>query len=150
MSGPASEKFPQTNSAVLDAAFTYRMYVDLVPWSDFNTNWVNYAPYTSTNFAPNEWQWRSNYWSFARNMQRQLFDLRLTFRWPLSFNGTPGNERQPYRTLAGGTMGVTNDSGNAPPGPNNVVQTYFLEPRIFSANTNVLTGNLNQFFPPAP
>ncbi len=150
MSGQASEKFPQTNATVQDAAFTYRLYVDLVPYSDFNTNWVNYAPYTSTNYAPSEWQWRSNYWSFARNLQHELFDLRLTFRWPLTFNGTPGNERQAYRTLAGGMLTVTNDSGNAAPTPANTVQNYFLEPRLFATITNELTGKLNQFFPQVP
>src|SRR5215471_3640436 len=124
------------------------MYVDLVPWSDFNTNWVNYAPYlNNTNIPASEWQWRSNYWSMARNLQHQLFDLRLTFRWPLSFNGTPGNERQAYRTLAGGMLSATNDSGNAAPTGANIVTNYFLEPRLYALSTNGLTGRANQFFP---
>ena len=148
MSGPASEKFPQTNSAVQDAAFTYRMYVDLVPYSDFDTNWVNYTAYLSNTNG--EWQWRSNYWSFAHNLQNQLFDLRLTFRWPLTFNWSPGNERQAYRTLAGGMLTVTNDSGNVQ-NPGNALKNYFLEPRLYATSTNnVLTGQLNQFFPQVP
>ena len=44
----------------------------------------------------------SNYWMVAKNLQTNLHDVRLTFRWPLA-KGTNAPGRQVFRTLVGGS-----------------------------------------------
>jgi prepilin-type N-terminal cleavage/methylation domain-containing protein len=63
------------------------------------------------------------------NLQRNLYEVRLTFRWPLLINGTVGNGRKVFRSMISGSfdtneMGYFFDGGsyarsgtNAPFGP---------------------------------
>jgi prepilin-type N-terminal cleavage/methylation domain-containing protein len=63
------------------------------------------------------------------NLQRNLYEVRLTFRWPLLINGTVGNGRKVFRSMISGNfdtneMGYFFDGGsyarsgtNAPFGP---------------------------------
>jgi type II secretory pathway pseudopilin PulG len=63
------------------------------------------------------------------NLQRNLYEIRLTFRWPLLINGTLGNGRKVFRSMISGNfetneMGYFFDGGsyarsgtNAPFGP---------------------------------
>jgi hypothetical protein len=124
MSGAASEKYPQTNADIQASSFSYRMYVDVVPYSDFDRTWTNYTDPTlytpGTNAA--EIARRLDYFMTATNMQNNLFDVRLTFRWPLDAKGNFGAGRQVFRTLAGGRLTPKPDAG---------VATYFMESRTY-------------------
>jgi len=121
MSGVASEKFPQTNSLMQDLAFGYRLMPEIAPYSYYEPDWTNYAAYL-TSGNTNNWISRSNYWRLASTIQTNLCDLRLTFRWPTFPNGKVGNDRQIFRTVAGGHLILTNNV-NMP--------LYFFEPRTY-------------------
>jgi len=130
LSGPAFEKFPQTNATVSDLGLSYRMISEVVPYAAYDRDWTNYIAYTNSP-NPGEWQQRSNYWMIAKNLQTNLHDVRLTFRWPLLADGSSGNGRQTFRTMAGGHLfGPTNDIGvvASPPSP---YALYFFEPRNY-------------------
>jgi hypothetical protein len=123
MSGQAGEKFPQTNSSMLDLAFGYRMMPEIVPYTYYEPDWTNYTNYKGiTNNGVGEWVWRSNYWRVASTVQTNLCDLRLTFRWPSFPNGKVGNDRQIFRTVAGGHLVQTNNIG---------MPLWFIEPRTY-------------------
>ncbi len=108
MSGLASEKVPQTNSEVQELALTYRLLPDVVPFSEFDTNWVYYQdPAITANVR--EVTRRSNYWRQMVNLQTNLWDVRLRFQWPVLPAGKLGDGRQAYRSLVSGTMLYTND-----------------------------------------
>ena len=129
ISGDASEKFPQTNSLMHDLAFSYRMISDIVPYADFDTNWMNYKdPLIQGN--TNEITRRSNYWMIAKTMQTNLYDVRLIFRYPYLPNGKTGNGRLVFRTSNSGHLSVTNDLGLANPvAPPYLL--YFFQPRNY-------------------
>jgi len=59
----------------------------------------------------------------ASNLQSNLHEVRLTFRWPLA-KGTNAPGRQVYRTLAGGSLVQTNELVGGPP-------LYFFESRTY-------------------
>jgi prepilin-type N-terminal cleavage/methylation domain-containing protein len=123
MSGQAGEKFPQTNSSMLELAFGYRLMPEIVPYTYYEPDWTNYTIYKgSTNNGIGDWVWRSNYWRVASTVQTNLCDLRLTFRWPSFPNGKVGNDRQIFRTVAGGRLLQTNNLG---------MPLWFFEPRTY-------------------
>jgi type II secretory pathway pseudopilin PulG len=110
MSGAASEVFPQTNQTILDLGLNYRVVSEVVPYADFDRNWTNYTdPNIYPNKNPGMVLARSNYWMLAKNMQSDLHDVRLIFRWPFLPNGGVGNGRQVFRTMVGGTLLRTNE-----------------------------------------
>jgi len=126
MSGNAADKPPQTSGDVLDLSFRYRMVVEL------NTNT---AYFFATNVAivptpPAD--------HVRQNLQANLYDLRLLFRWPLLANGDTGNGRVVFRSMVGGYLSRTNE------GPASVFAAptaavawpdtiYFLQPRSYAA-----------------
>ena len=94
LSGAASEKSPQGNDIIRGAAFSYRMVPEIVAYNDryYDPSWVN-----STN------------WRVFDNLGKNLYDVRLLFRWPLlpgTENGLPktGNGRQVYRLMVSGNL----------------------------------------------
>ncbi len=108
MSGPAVEKAPQSDRNVLDLAFRYRLVPELNPYGDWNVAWV------STNqpgLSTNEIIARVQAWNLARQQQINLTEVRLLFRWPIDSKRAAGNQRQVFRTLAGGTLQLTNHAG---------------------------------------
>ena len=111
LSGPASEKFPQTNAALHDLSLSYRMIAEVVPFGTnyYDPNWVFGAG-------------SSNYWMVTKNLQANLHDVRLTFRWPL-MKGTNAPGRQVFRTLASGPLLATNNSIYGP--------LFFFQPRTY-------------------
>lgn len=121
ISGPAVDR--GTNSAARDFAFAYRVIPQIVPFGasfDFN----------STNFSQNgltipDQLARTNNFNFARDMQFNLYDVRLRFQWPLLPNGSVGVGRQTYRTLASGQM---THYINGAVG----IQSYFIQPQNFT------------------
>lgn len=110
LSGPAVEKAPQQNALVKDLAFRYRLLTEVVPYRNWTTNWVDFQYAQSTGLSTNDILSRSNYWRTAQMLQNNLHELRLIFRWPIKANGEPGNQRQAFRTLLGGTL--TNEAVN--------------------------------------
>ena len=102
ISGPAPEKPPQNNAEVRGDAFSYQMICENLPVA---------APDGDT--------------PFGNRLTNNLHELRLTFRWPLSLKGVPGNGRQTFRTQVGGQLVRTNDLF-VPSRP-----LYFFEPRTF-------------------
>ncbi|MBE0540349.1 MAG: hypothetical protein IH623_03095 [Verrucomicrobia bacterium] len=79
LSGPATEKFPQTDPTIQDLGFSYRLISEVVPVAAYDTNSAH-----------------------ARNLQANMHEVRLLFRWPLLPGGKTGNGRQVYRSLVGG------------------------------------------------
>jgi type II secretory pathway pseudopilin PulG len=107
LSGPASEKVPQSDTNVQGLAFSYRMIAEVVPVPLPTPN-LN-APFTNT--------------PYARNLRANLKEVRLLFRWPLFWNGNTGNGRQPYRAQVGGMhVPVDHPTGQ---------RLYFFEPTTF-------------------
>jgi len=85
ISGAASEKAdPQT------ITFEYRLTSEVVPFSAIDPSIISNAP--------------------QLNLQRNLYEVRLTFQWPLMPNGTVGNGRKVFRSLLSGSF-ETNDMG---------------------------------------
>ena len=110
MSGSASEIYPQTNPTILDLGLNYRMIPEIVPYASYDRSWTNYTdPAIYPNKNPNLVAARSNYWMVAKNMQTNLHDVRLIFRWPVLPNGNVGNGRQVFRTMVGGNLLTTNE-----------------------------------------
>jgi len=125
MSGPASEKFPQSNSDIRDLTFSYRMISEICPFAYFEPDWTNFTAYTNATFQPSDWQWRSNRWMLSRNNVENSYDVRLIFRWPLFPNGDTGPKRQVFRTMVSGMLLRTNDPNYA------ITNLYFLQPRSY-------------------
>jgi len=100
LSGSASEKVPQRDPAVQDLAFSYRFTSEIVPVA---------TPLTNT--------------AYGANLQTNLHDLRLLFRWPLLPGGKTGNGREVYRAQVGGRLWPTSDAGHP---------LFFFEPAIFT------------------
>ncbi len=124
LSGPANDKYPQDSPDVHDFSFAYRLISDVLPFSEFDTNWA-WAGDPSINGNTAEILSRSNYWQEVKNLQTNLWDVRLTFRWPMKPNGQPGNGRQVYRTMISGRLLQTNDF--VQPG----YPLFFFEPRNY-------------------
>jgi prepilin-type N-terminal cleavage/methylation domain-containing protein len=123
MSGPAYEKFPQNNQDVKDLAFSYRMTSEVVPYGSWGTNYHYYDP---------SWTADTNYAAVVNNLNANLHDVRLTFRWPLRSNGQLGPGGQAFRTLVGGSLQETNEPGPGlhPPWPS-PYDLYFFQPRTY-------------------
>jgi type II secretory pathway pseudopilin PulG len=112
LSGPASEKYPQTNSAVLDLSLGYRLVVEV--------DACTVAPQTNAAAAVTD-----------ANLQANLHDLRLTFRWPLLPGGAAGLGRQTFRTMVSGNlMPIQTDPSPPAQGPWPMC-LYFFQPRTF-------------------
>ena len=115
LSGAATEKFPQDNVSVKDLAFNYRIITEIVPVQTApvplpDTNSVNYATELA-NLA------------YRQSLTNNLREVRLRFLWPLFPNGSSGNGRQTYRSLAGGRLLQTNDIGQT---------LFFFEPAAYA------------------
>jgi type II secretory pathway pseudopilin PulG len=110
LSGPVSDKFPQNNAALQDLAFSYRMISEVIPFG--------------TDYHDHSW--------VSTNLQSNLHDVRLTFRWPLA-QGAKATGRQVYRTLVGGSLQETNEPGF--PRPSQFVPSpydlYFFNPGAY-------------------
>jgi type II secretory pathway pseudopilin PulG len=89
LSGSATEKFPQSDRNVLSLAFSYRMIPEVDPIPSYDTSSA-----------------------YGKNLQANLNEVRLLFRWPLLPNWSAGNGRQVYRSLVGGSR--TNEPAGSP------------------------------------
>jgi type II secretory pathway pseudopilin PulG len=118
ISGPASEKVPQRDPIVRDLGLSYRM-VSEVTSAPYDTNWVNAAVYPTNSQQYSNTVYYSN---VVMNLQTNLHDLRLIFRWPVLPNGEARPGWQVYRTMVSGP--ITNE-----PGPG--LGYYFFQPRTY-------------------
>ena len=114
MSGPASEKYPQKNASVQDLAFSYRLAPAISP--------VWQPPTSDPNSEAN-----------LQNMQNNLHELRLTFRWPLvdQTRGRIGPTQQSFRSMAAGVLEEVNEPAFPRTVPNEAspYDLYFFQPR---------------------
>jgi hypothetical protein len=127
MSGAAFEKKPQDNTIVLDAAFSYRLIPEVHAYDAggyWDPSWTNY---TDPSITVAESATRSNYWLIVRNLQNNMYDVRLIFRWPILPNGGVGPGHQLYRTMASGVVYPTSDNGF----PLLPQALYFFQPRTY-------------------
>ncbi len=117
ISGPASEKSPQTNASVQELALNYRLIVGVNGYHAWDTNvpWFDTTPENT------------NYWNAQRALANNLHDLRLTFRWPLLANGDAGPGRLVFRATAGGVLSSNWNTFFGHPG----ATLYFFEPSIY-------------------
>jgi prepilin-type N-terminal cleavage/methylation domain-containing protein len=123
VSGSAVEK----SAGLKDFAFGYILESEVLPF--------NPMPPTATNFTASglsavEVASRSNLWMQATNLAYNAYELRLTLRWPVRRDNTPGRERLTLRTLVSGALLRTNDLVNTTAGrlPTTLC---FLEPNLF-------------------
>lgn len=122
ISGPAVDR--GTNSAARDFAFAYRVIPQIVPFgASFDFNSTNF---NQNGLAPADQLARTNNFNLARDMQFNLYDVRLRFQWPLLPNGSVGIGRQTYRTLASGQMTHYITGGVVG------IQSYFIQPQNFT------------------
>jgi hypothetical protein len=128
MSGPASEKYPQQNDIVRGLGLNYRLIADVSGYGTnfFDPSWTNFL---QSGLPPVVAFERSNYYRLVKNLETNLHDIRLTFRWPLHPNGEAGPSRQIYRTTVGGSVLWTNEPGfpNLPG-----YELYFFQPRAYA------------------
>jgi hypothetical protein len=118
ISGAASEKSPQTNSDVMDLGLSYRLISEVSPYQDYDTNWTRIDP---------------AFGAYCTNLQANLQNIRLTFRWPLFADGSAGNNRQIFRTMAGGRITTNMEASFAPQNPVVPFTTlYFVAPRTYA------------------
>ena len=113
LSGAASEKFPQNNASMQDLAFSYRMSAEVTPYG------LNYDASLAN--------------PLMANLQNNLHNVRLTFRWPLRSKGQVGQGGQSYRTLVGGILQETNEPGflRSSPSASSPYDLYFFQPRTY-------------------
>ncbi len=121
LSGPISDKFPQSNPDVLDTAFSYRMAVEIVPQREI----VPLALGDRQRIAPSDPGLGTNFVSTLRLMQDNLYEIRLFFRWPLQPNGQVGVGRLTFRSVVGGRLGFVPDSRTKVP------TFFFFEPHDY-------------------
>ena len=122
ISGAASDQGYSQSS--YDFAFRYRVTPEITPVGVADPSLTNYnAPNLGLTDIIN----RSNYMALATNMQNNLADIRLAFRWPVPPNGSTTNAHgsQVFRTMAGGM--ITNMIINSP----TPMVRYFFEPYTY-------------------
>lgn len=114
INGPAVDQ--GSSQASKDFAFQYQVTIEIVPSAESaylgtGANWVNV---TAPNFIniPNP---SSGNDLFAQNLQNNLFDIRLTFRWPVLGNGQLGGGKQVFRSSVAGSYLPTNSPPLPPP-----------------------------------
>jgi hypothetical protein len=86
ISGAAAEK-GDTNTVT----FEYMLMSEIVPFHAIDPTIVSNAPQV--------------------NLQRNLFEVRLTFRWPILHNGSVGNSRKIFRSMFSGSFETNLASG---------------------------------------
>jgi type II secretory pathway pseudopilin PulG len=124
MSGPANEKFPQISQSMQDLAFSYLMTSEVVPyWTNYyDQSWTNYAAFPTN--SP-EYVARHDYSMVTGNLQANLHDVRLLFRWPLRSQGKTGQGGQSFRTLVSGQLLQTNEPDFG------AINLYYFQPRTY-------------------
>ena len=127
ISGSAAEKYPQTNEAIRELAFSYQMMTEIIPYFAFDHFATNHAVLPPGH---PEYAIRSNYFHFVRNFQKNFHDIRLLFRWPYFPNGSLGRGRGGFRTQTSGML--TNlPTGIVPPSDCPPLEFHFFVPGTY-------------------
>ncbi|HEY3760949.1 MAG TPA: hypothetical protein VGN23_04315 [Verrucomicrobiae bacterium] len=109
ISGPAVEKPPQDSGGVMQqSSFAYRLIVQNVP--------VPMAPPGNTAGV-----------DYNYNVQANLYELRLYFRWPQQPNGSLGPGAHSFRTMVAGQLATDGWQTNL----------YFFQSQAFTGNTDI-------------
>ncbi len=107
ISGAAVEKDP--NSTI---NFEYLLVSEVVPFQVDPAIWPTAFPTVDQNSITN----------VAQSLQNNLYELRLTFRWPLFPSGAVGGNKKVFRTLVSGYL------ASDPPGQ---FPYFFFQPALF-------------------
>jgi type II secretory pathway pseudopilin PulG len=127
ISGPASEKPPQRDETIHGLGMNYKLIVEV---SNGYEGGPGYVPALTNIYIPppppsgassNVLAAYTNYLRYALTYSANVYDVRLTFRWPLLPNGETGPSRQAFRTIVSGPL--ANDPTNSP--------LYFFQPYTF-------------------
>jgi len=121
-----------TSQSSKDFAFTYRVTSEVMPSAAFPLTWFDG---TNENFSAPGSTTKSNTdltlhaielseWQLAKNLQGNLTELRLRFRWPVLPQGKLGTGNQVYRTSASGQLTKPASNLLLPPPP--VPFSYYL------------------------
>ncbi len=142
MSGSASDMVPQSNPSVQEMAFTYRVICELTYYGvgnpvsqnarvPVNNGWpaeaVDFANYPAFSA---DWLARSNNFRYFANLQGDLWDVRLVFRWPVLPSGSLGNSgRQVFRSVTAGPVQAFLNP--LIPAANQSPVLFFVQPKAF-------------------
>ena len=123
ISGSAVEKPPSTSR---DVAFKYLLTPEIIPILSINTSLYDYSAKSLTDDERNV---RSNLLAQARTQIDSLYEIRLTFRWPvIDLPGGAikvGGNKQVFRSTVGGVL-----TSNLAPSP--LPTMYYFQPRLYS------------------
>ena len=126
------------SQASKDFAFSYRVFCEIIPSSDspyfaMNTSatnwnqppdWANFSAPGSNNLvalSPTDLT-HLNDMQIAKNLQGNMAQIRLRYRWPVLPNGNFGGGRQVFRTAASGA--ITNVPGR-------LFSLYYIQPQFY-------------------
>lgn len=112
------------SQASRDFAFSYRLYPQIIPFHQYDHEWVNF---NAQNLQPADVTNRQVAYAEAVNLRNNLHEMRLRFEWPVLPSGDTGNGRQVFRTFAGGSMLEVG-------GPSGTTPTWFIQPQAYSTN----------------
>jgi type II secretory pathway pseudopilin PulG len=119
LSGAASEKGEYNN----DLAFKYRMTAIIRPLNSLNPELVLEPEGAKPPYTLYDWQ-------SSRGDTNLIHDVRLMFRYPLTFSGKTGTGRKVFRAMVSGRMNQH---------PTNEFEHYFYRPGLSA--TNLLATN---------
>jgi type II secretory pathway pseudopilin PulG len=121
------------SQASRDFAFQYLVTVEIVPSAEYayaggGGNWLNLTAPAATAFTNST----TTAEAFAQHLQANLYDIRLTFRWPVLGNGQLGGGKQVFRSSVAGSPAAINriDSFGT-----RTLTFYYMQPATYTANT---------------
>jgi hypothetical protein len=123
----ATRRTKDARSDPSDLAFSYIMTSEISPIGGFPIDGTNFSTFGGRgNLVDN--LTKSNQWRTSINMAANLYELRLTFQWPvIPINGGKdyrvGQNRKIYRTTVPGQLIRTN------------LYYYFFEPSLYTQST---------------
>lgn len=140
LTGAASHK--GATAAARAMSLSYLLQSEVIPYAAYPTNYIG-TNYNAATTAASEKVDRSLLYNEAQNLAGNLYEIRLTFRWPvyelrsgLQTNWTTGPNIKTFRTLVSGKLQRLQDLGGSQPitsGNVNAGQSlYFFRPFIYS------------------
>jgi hypothetical protein len=114
-------------------AFQYQVTVEIMPSAEYayvatNGAWLNLTAPTAiyaTNYAEGPQDE-----AFAANLQNNLWDIRLTFGWPVSGNGQIGGGHQVFRSSVAGNYFYAQHNTAQDTAP---IDHWFMQPLTYTA-----------------
>jgi len=121
------------SQASRDFAFQYLVTVEIVPSAEYayaggGGNWLNLTAPAATAFTNST----TNAEAFAQHLQANLYDIRLTFRWPVLGNGQLGGGKQVFRSSVAGSPAAINKTDAF---GTRTLTFYYMQPATYTANT---------------